>query len=432
MTINILVANQGVMKLWKSLRTGLLMLIVGGVNGVGSVAQEPAVPNSPAVRNSPPAVRAGEMRLDGRITTMNGQGAFIMEARSFTTPSGRTVEFEQPKAKEVVLEQTVLVQSYGASRALPLSEVKLGATVSVIGRDKGSGTALQVRLVLVWDDISFSSSGGRGETITSEVARLITAARQAQSARQYDAAVRNFNDAIASAGRLQDNSGLAIALAELAENYGETGHIQKAESFFKQAIEVRHRMGDMWGEATVLNNLGMMYFGANQFDNAVQVLEKAVVSAQQSQTPDNPEDILNNLAEAYMKVEKYAQALSTFKTLLPVLEQKRPVQEQVVVLMTAGTVAAKLGAKEDAAAFIEKLQTYALQLADAAEQGAIWRHIGDMHIELDQFGQAKAAWRRALELLRQVGDEKAIALLQSELDKLEKATAPLIPLLPQA
>jgi tetratricopeptide (TPR) repeat protein len=372
------------------------------------------------------------MRLDGRITTMNGQGAFIMEARSFTTPSGRTVEFEQPRAKEVVLEQTVLVQSYRARQALPLSEVKLGATVSVIGRDKGSGTALQVRLVLVWDDISSTSRGGRSETVAAEVVRLIKAAREAQSAKRYDGAVRNFNDAIASAGRLQDNSGLAIALSELAGTYGEMGQIQKAESFYKQAIELRQRMGDKAGEATVLNNFGLMYFGANQYDDAVRVLEKAVASAQQSQAPHNEEVFLSNLADAYMKVKKYAQALFTFKLLLPLLEQKRPLQEQVKATMTAGMVAATLGEKEDAAVFVRKLQTHASQSTDPAEQASLWRHRGDMHVELEQFGQAKAAWVRALELLRQVDDEEAIAQLQSELDKLEEATAPLAPRLPQA
>lgn len=96
---------------------------------------------------APPLPRTGEIRLQGILKSVDAtQSRLTMEAVAFTLPSGKTAPLTPAKQKEVVLTpQTQILPFAGMEQAGALDQIKMGATIWVIGPDKGSGTALAVR-----------------------------------------------------------------------------------------------------------------------------------------------------------------------------------------------------------------------------------------------------------------------------------------------
>ncbi|MBV9864893.1 MAG: hypothetical protein JO316_06055 [Abitibacteriaceae bacterium] len=99
------------------------------------------------------SVNAGELRLDGKIGKLNlDQKSFVLNADSFTVPSGRTRPFDTPKPKTIVLNEATLLYVRGAAtRKVTLTDLKAGDFAIVIGLDSGSGQPLTARALAVWD-----------------------------------------------------------------------------------------------------------------------------------------------------------------------------------------------------------------------------------------------------------------------------------------
>lgn len=101
--------------------------------GLFLLSCRPVAADTPAV--DPPAVRAGEIRLTGRVRQVDTKsGAVIMDATSFTLPNGRSGRISPPREKRAVGLQPEQLRG-----------VKVGDRVQVTGSDGGAGQALTAR-----------------------------------------------------------------------------------------------------------------------------------------------------------------------------------------------------------------------------------------------------------------------------------------------
>lgn len=127
------------MSKWASLLFCCFLLVV---NIAGALAQ--------AVDPTKP--QTGEILLEGKISVLTPPDGLVLEATSFTLPTGRTSTFPQAKSKTIAVSAQTLLQI----RANPKSElafdyIKPGAKALIVGPDAGSGKALTARIIAVWD-----------------------------------------------------------------------------------------------------------------------------------------------------------------------------------------------------------------------------------------------------------------------------------------
>jgi len=96
------------------------------------------------------SIRLREIKLDGKVRSINiEQRSFILEANTFTLPSGRTGLITAPKPKTVKVRPQTIFRAEG-SRTFAFTNLKVGSLVSVVGADEGSGKDLSGRVIVVW------------------------------------------------------------------------------------------------------------------------------------------------------------------------------------------------------------------------------------------------------------------------------------------
>ena len=112
-----------------------------------------------AADEAPLQLKAGEIRLEGKVASLAEDGSGLsMAAASFTLPSGKTGRIEvagdKAKAKIIRVGADTLLYTRGAPESrLALSRLQPGWLVAVVGEDKGSGQPLTARALAVWTDV---------------------------------------------------------------------------------------------------------------------------------------------------------------------------------------------------------------------------------------------------------------------------------------
>jgi WD40 repeat protein len=96
-------------------------------------------------------IRAGEIRLNGTLREIDlSRQTLVLDASSFTLPTGRSSQLAAPKVKTITWSaQTLLHRRGQVQNALRWTDLARGAEMSVVGPDSGSGRALLAREVAV-------------------------------------------------------------------------------------------------------------------------------------------------------------------------------------------------------------------------------------------------------------------------------------------
>ncbi len=157
-------------------RARLALLYVSAFSFMWQALQsvEPALAQSGAA--SEMVVRAGEIQLEGRLIALDAAAStFVLEATSFTLPSGKTGKLSPPKPKTMMIDERTLIHVRGdASRKVASSQLRAGIFALVIGADRGTGKTLPARRVVVW---SSSEAGAfRFDSDQNTAAAPVTAA----------------------------------------------------------------------------------------------------------------------------------------------------------------------------------------------------------------------------------------------------------------
>jgi tetratricopeptide (TPR) repeat protein len=183
--------------------------------------------------------------------------------------------------------------------------------------------------------------------------------------------------ALRSARRIGDRYGEAYVLNGLGLAYVASDR-EKALSCYRQALRIRQEIGDLQGEAATLNNLGPLYWDLRRFDEALDCLQRALTIARETGNQHSQIVALNNLGEAYLGLGRFGDAL--------------PCQQQALAL--------------------------ARTLNHAVSEGFALHNLGGIHRELRQFDQSLGFFREALAVRQQAGDRHGEATTLIELGNL--------------
>ena len=74
-----------------------------------------------------------------------------------------------------------------------------------------------------------------------------------------------------------DRYGEASTLNNIGHIYGNTGDLENSLCYYRQAIPLHQEVGDIRGEARTLTNIGAVYFLLGEKDKALQILEQTLV-----------------------------------------------------------------------------------------------------------------------------------------------------------
>jgi tetratricopeptide (TPR) repeat protein len=372
------------------------------------------------------AIEKGEIRLDGRISAMTGATGFDIKAFSFSTPAGKTIEFDEAKDKSVAGgKETKVLAGDDLARPLPWNVVKLGMRVAVIGKDGGSGKPIVARAIVLAD---FSSKYIRGRSIPTSraVSVLVGRGRQAFEGGNYEAAAKLFQQAASTGTGTGDLTGASLSLSWLGNALGELGQREKAVEVLLQSVATMKGAGREDLAGTAMNNLGNAYMQVGQPAAAVKWLEQSVALMDDGESEESRLVTQLSLARAYAMNKQLDRALDVWRGLLPTLKQRGDSdQEGTILLGIAGILRQQNKADESAAALAQARERIAAT-TDAPKKADALLYLASYLKSTGDKEGARATLNSAIEIYNAAGDARSAGRARVELVKLDapEAAAP--------
>lgn len=367
-----------------------------------------------------PKVNAGEVRLDGTVTAIASGTLITMDATSYTTPSGKTVEFDKAKSKEVQLRQgTDLRERADATKKLAFKDLKLRRRIAVIGKDGGSGKGIVAREIVLWPERDNERESMGVVRVNAETARLMNNGREALQVHDAVTALRFFLRAGEAAQGHSDTPGQALSLDWAGSAYTELEQLDKAVESYTRAIALWSSNGNTASQALSLNNLASVYNRQNDNDKALEALERA--SQVLGPRGEKERFVLTwtNLAHAYFAKDP-AKAIDAMTQVLSRVRGQTDKSEEASALSDLAYLNAASGKKEEAQANLDA----ALSLLDAAQdksaKASSFDSLGRTYASLGQKENALEYFHRALTAYNELNDKGGADIAQKNIDRLEK------------
>jgi hypothetical protein len=167
-----------------------LVLVVCLTLASGCAQATKARPRPAASRHSTatpttPTTQQGEIKLDGVVRSINTkERSLVLVAQKATLPGGNPAELSPARDKTVTIGNlTILSTNGGAGRKLDLSSMRIGETISVIGKNLGAGKPLPARVImtktLVAEDRGPAQRGRKKVVVRTPPTRPVVAKKYA-------------------------------------------------------------------------------------------------------------------------------------------------------------------------------------------------------------------------------------------------------------
>lgn len=212
--------------------------------------------------------------------------------------------------------------------------------------------------------------------------------------------------------RLRRAGGDPLSIAETLNNLGLTlealGRTGEAERHYREALGINRKLGEAEAEAINLGNLAALALQKGRYSDAMRLYTDAGdLAARHRSDPwaaEQREIARINQGVVLEKVGAYREALDLYKGLLSGSDALEP-RRRAALLVNAGVLYRNLGDPVSAAeAFRQAIASYRT-LGDTAGLSNAHLNLGlALHLNLEQPGEAEAAYREALRLAEASGD----------------------------
>ncbi len=259
-----------------------------------------------------------------------------------------------------------------------------------------------------------------GETIAAahakqDLAGAYAAAGDLQQAQMLYEAVLAFYETTPDEYNLYNQAGVHHNLGNIATL---TGRYQAAVAHYNTAVDLWRAIGQPAQEVASLTGLGWVLREAGNYNQALAVFEEAqTIQKRLSPDPETEGDLLNNIALVYISLVRYDQALELLNQALVLRRQLPHPQKELETLNNIATVQTHLGQ------FASALQTYDEVLAIANEAAAsriiasTQVNIANVHIQQGRYQQGLAIYLEILPVYQEQenAEEPAIALIEADI-----------------
>ncbi len=171
--------------------------------------------------------------------------------------------------------------------------------------------------------------------------------------------IRIGKEIISIADNVKDQKSKIIGLQTLAKGYSSNGNNKKSISLLFQSRELARQINDPKGEANANSELGnQLYFSFNDFKRTITYYQKALDIYVKIKDKYDAIRIRNNLAEVYLKVGRYLEAIKLYTLALEQLENldKPYAYSKMVVLGNLIDITCQIGNLKITKEYIDKYE----------------------------------------------------------------------------
>jgi len=212
--------------------------------------------------------------------------------------------------------------------------------------------------------------------------------------------------ALRSVRRTGDRYGEAYVLNGLGLALGEADR-RRALFSFRRALRIRHEIGDLAGAAATLNNLGPVYWDQGRFDESLDCFRQALAIARRTSNQHSQVVALNNLGEIYRRLGRFADALDVQEQALTLSrELNHPVSEGNA-LHNLGGIHRESGRLDRSRAYFEEAVAVRRRHGDRHGEASSLVELGSLRHVAGEAGSAVRSWRQALTIFEELDAPEA-------------------------
>lgn len=227
-------------------------------------------------------------------------------------------------------------------------------------------------------------------------------ARRLQEAQQaWEAALNHYRTVGNRKGEASSLNNLGL-VQELLGNYSQ------AIAFYEQALTLKRSLGDRAGEASTLGNLGLVYDSLGQIFQAIEAYEQQLAIARDIGDQRVEAMALNNLGLAYHLLGVDDRAIAVYEQALVIKRSLGDRGGEGSTLGNLGIVYFDNGDFDRAIALHQQHEAIAREVGDRSSLNIALNNLGLVYFRSDRLPEAEQAFRESLAVAegieRELGD----------------------------
>ncbi len=219
-----------------------------------------------------------------------------------------------------------------------------------------------------------------------------------------DEASSRLQEAVSLAQQLNYKKGEAIAWNGFGVVEEVRGNLAQAEVFYKKALDIRRKLGDLRELSSSLNNLGVLNEMAGRFDSALVFHRENLQIQQQLRDTVKIARALFNLAAAYQEMGLYPEAQSHLLDARLILEARNDQDGMAKVYTQLGHLQLELDRYPDALRWYAEALRLRERLDDPGRLAEVLTDYANALDEVDSSQVALKYYERALNTWKELED----------------------------
>ena len=210
-----------------------------------------------------------------------------------------------------------------------------------------------------------------------------------------------------AARTLGDLFGQARILNGLGVAHSDRRQYPPAMDCYRRALALYVELGDPHGQAWVRNNLGVAHVDLGELPAAIEHFTRALPLYRESADPPGEGICLNNLGDARRRLGEIDQAARHLEDALAIQRRTGDHAGQRFTLHTLAELRRDQGDHEQAVRYYREAHTLSLAVGDQWGAARVLVHLGDTLAAMGEAGAARECWRQAHAVLSELGSPEA-------------------------
>ncbi|MFH5832124.1 CHAT domain-containing protein [Halalkalibaculum sp. DA384] len=239
---------------------------------------------------------------------------------------------------------------------------------------------------------------------------------------RFPAARKRYQKALQLAISSNDSLMIAIIHDNLGSVNLELGDYASSLEHRSKALTIFQKVGTDLNQAITLNNIGMTYINLSMYDRAYDYLSKSLSLSKNLNNTARLTTAYLNIGMVHFNLGNYDQALVSYQKALEYAQETGNPVRRSHLLVNLGNLYYRLGDIEKSLNYYQESLELVLRhnITSPVELSTKYKNIATRQVDLGQMEQARQNYHKALELRKQTGNVRELALSYLDIAQLER------------
>ncbi len=203
----------------------------------------------------------------------------------------------------------------------------------------------------------------------------------------------------------------------LGRNYSKKGDLDNALFYYSKSLNLAKKLGNREMEASVLNNIAMVFHDKGDLDKALEYYEESL------RLETNEKDkapTYNNIAFIYIDKGDYKRAIEYFKKSLEIDERYGDYHGSGIDMLNLGVTYIKIKDFKNAYDYLSEGLKRVQKVGDKYWEGKGLEYLGWYFRDKGDIKSAREYLNSAYEIFKSIGAERAASVVLKDLLELDK------------